>query len=125
MISRQVTTATDATGKATHIGRVSLLSSHCPDEPGYVLDGRSTVAAANGDELYGVYDYDPFSESNEILVYFRWRDRTIRRILRRKGVDLLHHPGIEGRLRRPREHDCRDFMVPWTWWSTPARSISY
>lgn len=51
-----VTTVTEASGRATHMGRVAYEGAHCPDEV-VIDDGRFTIVAANGDKLYGVYDY--------------------------------------------------------------------
>ena len=51
-----VTTVTEAGGRATHMGRVAYEGAHCPDEV-VIDDGRFTIVAANGDKLYGVYDY--------------------------------------------------------------------
>jgi hypothetical protein len=65
-----VTTLSDSTGQAAHLGRVMVSWSHCPAEPAYVTDGRLAMIAANGDILYGVYDYDPGSDSNSIPVTF-------------------------------------------------------
>src|SRR5512144_2291228 len=63
-----VTTVTDATGQATHLGSVVVSASHCPAEPAYVIDGRMTITAANGDTLTGQYDYDPQSTSQSVAV---------------------------------------------------------
>jgi hypothetical protein len=62
----RVTTHGAATGEATHLGRVVVSWSHCPDEPNYLVDGRMTITAANGDTLNGTYNYDPNSTSNSI-----------------------------------------------------------
>jgi hypothetical protein len=56
-----VTTLSEGTGQATHLGRVTAAWSHCPTEPDYVMDGRVTLTAASGDHVYGTYDYQPGS----------------------------------------------------------------
>lgn len=56
-----VTTLSEGTGEATHLGRVTVAWSHCPEEPEYIGDGRMILTAANGDQLYGTYDHDDLS----------------------------------------------------------------
>ena len=56
-----VTTLSEGTGEATHLGRVTVAWSHCPTEPEYIMDGRMILTAANGDQLYGLYDHDNLS----------------------------------------------------------------
>jgi hypothetical protein len=63
-----VTTLTNPIGRATHMGKVTASSSHCPALPQYIGDGLLTIVAANGDELYGAYDYNPSDETNVIPV---------------------------------------------------------
>jgi hypothetical protein len=63
-----VTTLTNPTGRATHMGKVTASSSHCPALPEYIGDGLLTIVAANGDKLYGAYDYDPSDETNVIPI---------------------------------------------------------
>ena len=55
-------------GRATHMGKVTASSSHCPVLPEYIGDGLLTIVAANGDKLYGAYDYDPSDETNVIPI---------------------------------------------------------
>jgi hypothetical protein len=52
-----VTTTTDATGRASHLGAVSTHWSHCPPVvlPGYT-DGHVTFVAADGDTVVGAYE---------------------------------------------------------------------
>jgi hypothetical protein len=65
-----VTTLSNSTGEVTHLGRVVVSWSHCPAEPAYITDGRMTMTAANGDILYGTYNYDPNSTGNTIPLTF-------------------------------------------------------
>jgi hypothetical protein len=63
-----VTTLTNPTGRATHMGKVTASQSHCPALDEYIGDGRITIVAANGDKVYGTYDYDPNDETNVIPI---------------------------------------------------------
>lgn len=56
-----VTALSVGIGEATHLGRVSVAWSHCPAEPEYIMDGRMILTAANGDQLFGIYDHDDLS----------------------------------------------------------------
>jgi hypothetical protein len=56
-----VTTLGEGTGEATHLGRVTVAWSHCPEEPDYIMDGQMILTAADGDQLYGTYDHDNLS----------------------------------------------------------------
>ena len=53
-----VQTVSDARGQATHLGRMTMHSVHCPPMgPGEVYhNGTMTLTAANGDALTGTYD---------------------------------------------------------------------
>ena len=51
-----ITTATDATGNASHLGRTSLHADHCPLLDGGIVDGTMIFVAANGDELHTAYE---------------------------------------------------------------------
>lgn len=50
-----ITTITEATGKASHMGRVVAHFEHCPLLDGSIVDGTVIITAANGDELHGEY----------------------------------------------------------------------
>lgn len=63
-----VATLGNPTGRATHMGKVTTSNSHCPALPEYIGDGRLTIVAANGDEVYATYDYDPSDETNVIPI---------------------------------------------------------
>lgn len=51
-----VRTHPEASGVASHLGLVSMTSSHCPLLDGRSVDGHMTLVAANGDELYMTYE---------------------------------------------------------------------
>lgn len=46
---------TETSGTASHLGLVSLSSSHCFALPNLLTQGQGTLVAANGDELYLTY----------------------------------------------------------------------
>lgn len=119
------TTFTDATGQATHMGRVVMSSSHCPGEPAYVNDGRTTITAANGDMLFGLYDYDPTSTSHAIPV--TWVGGT-GRLAEAWGSAVLEFAVVQqfkpGCTPVP-SFQCFDFSVPWPWTATLVGTISY
>jgi len=56
-------TTVDSTGTAEHMGTISVVNSHCtrfdflsaPPMPGVFGDGRMTITAANGDQLWVEY----------------------------------------------------------------------
>ena len=88
----EITTVTESPGKATHMGKVMLSSSHCPGEPENTNDGFGTIKAANGDKLYMVYDYDPTERRQRDRGDVQRRDRTFRGGDGRSTVDVLRHP---------------------------------
>jgi len=51
-----ITTFTDATGNASHLGRMSLHGEHCPLLDGGITEGTLVFVAANGDELHTTYE---------------------------------------------------------------------
>lgn len=112
------TTLSEVTGQVTHLGRVSAFSSHCPGEPGYVNDGRWTFIAANGDKLYGIYDYDPASQSNAIPTTLNGGTG---RFTNASGAVVVTYQVIPqfipGCNPVPDPFPCLDFSVPWpgTW----------
>ena len=122
----EVTTLSNAAGQATHMGLIEYSSSHCPMEPDYVNDGMFTIIAANGDELYGTYNYDPNSESNEILVTLNGGTG---RFVDASGAAVLTYDVIPqfipGCNPAPDPFACFDFSVPWPWFATLTGTISY
>lgn len=59
------TLVTGAVGNATHMGRVTTDWAHCPANDA-ADDGTITIVAANGDELWGMYDYPGIDEGEPI-----------------------------------------------------------
>lgn len=58
-------------GTATHMGRITGTGGHCFYEPGSFGEGRSTVIAANGDELWASYDNgsgQPLDPGNPLII---------------------------------------------------------
>ena len=120
-----VTTVTEAPGRATHMGKVMLSASHCPAQPTYEYDGRGTIEAANGDELYMVYDYDPMSETNEIEVTFNGGNGRFDGATGSAVWTYYLIPELKEGCDDPENFDCLDLTVSWQWWSTLTGSISY
>ncbi len=121
-----VTTLTDATGQDTHMGRIEAFFSHCPAEPGYVNDGRLKLIAANGDELYGTYNYDPTSGSKDIPITLNggtgsFIDATGAVVLTYQTIPQF----ISGCNPVPDPFPCFDFSLPWPWSATMTGTISY
>lgn len=48
-------TVADGSGTASHLGLVSMTSSHCTPATDQLTGGQMTLVAANGDELYLTY----------------------------------------------------------------------
>ena len=48
-------TVSEGSGTASHLGLVSDASSHCYTPPNVMAGGRTTLVAANGDELHMTY----------------------------------------------------------------------
>jgi hypothetical protein len=121
-----VTTVTEATGQATHLGRVVATMSHCPAEADHVLDGWMTITAANGDTLIGRYDYDPYSTSLSFPV--SWAGGTGRFAGAAGSVAgsfTVTPQFIAGCNPDPDPFACYDFSVPWPWSATMSGTISY
>lgn len=121
-----VTTVTEPTGEATHLGKIKMFSTHCPAEPDYIVDGKLKIVAANGDELYGTYNYDPASESNDIPVTLnggtgRFADASGSVIMTYDVIPQF----IAGCNPDPDPFPCFDFSIPWPWSATLTGTISY
>ena len=122
----EVTTVTNAAGQGTHMGLIETSWSHCPAEPDYVNDGRLTLIAANDDKLYGTYNYDPDSESNDIPVTLnggtgRFVDASGAVVLTYDVIPQL----IPGCNPEPDPSSCFDFSVPWPYSATLTGTIGY
>ena len=120
-----VTTKTHAMGNATHMGLVESYWSHCPAEVDYVGDGRMILIAANGDELYGFYDY--FELAGAPVLTAIALDGGTGRFADATGeitADFVAVPQFIDGCGDPTSIDCLDFTVPWPWWATLAGSIS-
>ena len=123
----EVTTVTDSFGKATHMGRTESLWSHCPDEDSdhEPSDGRITLIAANGDELYGVYDYPAIDDGSPIVFNGgtgRFANATGEATVVYDVIPVF----VEGcDIDSEDPFPCMDFSVPWQWSSTLTGTISY
>jgi hypothetical protein len=52
----QLLTTLEGGGTATHVGKYTIINSHCVDPTSGILsDGSFTKTAANGDQLFGTY----------------------------------------------------------------------
>src|SRR5215207_1789063 len=52
----QLLTTLEGGGTATHVGKYTIVNSHCVDPAtGVLTDGSFTKTAANGDQLFGTY----------------------------------------------------------------------
>jgi len=120
------TTLTEATGQATHMGQIEAFFSHCPADPDIVNDGRLTITAANGDKLYGTYNYDPSSESNDFSITLKGGTGLF---VDASGTVIITYEAIpqfiEGCNPEPDPFACFDFSVPWPWSATMIGTISY
>jgi hypothetical protein len=124
---KTVTTFTDASGTATHLGAVQASWSHCPDEPGYDQDGRLRIVAANGDELYGVYDYPGIDMGSPITV-----TGGTGRFAEAAGALYVTYEVVPQFFCEPSDWDdedavwaCIDVNVPWPWYGTLSGTIDY
>lgn len=120
------TTITESTGQATHMGQIKALMTHCPADPDIVNDGMMTFIAANGDKLYGVYNYDPMSESDNFPITLNggtglFADASGTVIITYQVVPQL----IEGCNPDPDPFPCMDFSKSWPWSATINGTISY
>lgn len=121
-----VTTITEATGKATHMGKIEAIWTHCPAEPEIVIDGRLKLIGANGDELYGTYDYDPMIDNNELAITLNGGTGIFADasglVIATYDVVPQFIPGCDP---NPDPFPCMDFSIPWPWSATLSGTISY
>lgn len=121
------TTNTHASGQVSHLGRVEVVTSHCPMDVDNQHDGYMTMTAANGDELYGTYDYT--GESDNTL----WITITggSGRLAEASGTIFEAYAPVPQFLPSPPcnpETDifgCLNPYVPWPWSATMSGTISY
>lgn len=122
----EVTTLTGATGQATHMGRIETVWSHCPADPSNTDDGRLTLVAANGDAVYGEYDYDPASPDNFFPITVVGGTG---RFAFASGALVVTYEVtpefIAGCIPEPDPFPCFDFSEPWQWSATMTGRISY
>ena len=118
-------TNTAATGQAAHLGRVQVRLSHLPYDIANTLDGTMTLTAANGDKLYGVYDYNG-QDTIPITV-----TRGTGRFTDASGTIFLTAEAIPQFKPMPPCDPATDFFgclnpdVPWPWSGTMTGAISY
>ena len=122
----EVTSLTEATGQGTHMGQIEAFWSHCPAEPDNLDDGRLKLVAANGDELYGTYDYDPNSESNDIQITLNGGTGSFEAasgtVIATYDVVPQFVPDCDP---ESDPFNCFNLTVPWEWSATLTGKISY
>ena len=122
---QEVTTLTEATGQATHMGRIQTFWSHCPAEENNANDGRLILVGANGDEVYGEYDYDNTSPDNSFPITVVGGTG---RFASASGALVVTYEVIPEFRCIPDPNSpfpCLDFSVPWQWSGTLTGRISY
>ena len=122
-----VTTFTDTSGTATHLGRITAHWAHCPAEPERGVDGVLTVVAATGDELHVVYDYPAIDEGAPLTVV-----GGTGRFVGASGTLSVQYGVIPAFWCEPTDWNdedavdaCIDFTVPWGWYGALKGAISY
>ncbi len=123
-------THTQSQGYATHLGRVDSAADHCPTDPtsgGFIL-GEWTLVAANGDEVFFVYEnpagLNPFpvvidggtgrfaDATGTVSVAFGFTPQFLPPDVCQPGTD-------------PTNPLCFDVVTPWPWWASIEGTISY
>ena len=116
---------TAGTGQVTHLGRVQAYLSHLPYDFTNTHDGSMTLVAANGDKVYGAYDFD-MSAEGPITVHLTGGTG---RFAGASGTIFLSAEAIP--QFKPSCDPATDFFgcmdpdVPWPWWATATGTIDY
>lgn len=121
---QEFNTVVDLTGKATHLGRVHILFSHYPYNPARL--GRMTITAANGDELWGEYQYPGLGEDSPISITGgtgRFTDAQGTVVQNSEFIPQFKPVPPCDPVTDPFE--CMNPAVPWPAWGTMTGTISY
>jgi len=110
-----VETQTEASGNASHLGKVVTSWRHCPKMDDGYDNGRFTATAANGDELIGFYSDD--GVGSIVIDEFEGTGR-FENAQGRIEVFYEVTPMFD-------ENGEMDFFVPWPWKATLTGTISY
>ena len=122
---RTFTTMVYASGQATGIGRITIKSWHRPYDPDNHRDGHVTIVAADGDRLYGRYDY---KGSDVIPVTFtggtgRFDGASGTAVMKaRVTMRFKAAPPCD---KKTDAFACLDPDVPWPWSATISGTIEY
>jgi hypothetical protein len=125
-----IATFTEATGEADYMEEITAAWSHCPATPEIENDGRLTLVAADGDELYGTYNYPEDSDVIPITITGgtgRFEDAS-------GSVEAVSSPEQQFTPECTTEPFCfgvgeggtfLDFTVRWPWSATLTGTITY
>jgi hypothetical protein len=111
-----VTTNTEATGNATHLGKTQASFTHCPTDSGYV-NGHLTLTAANGDQVFIEYVDDGTTGDSFPLNVVNGTGR-----FKDAGGSMILSYWVEPIIGPNGEPD---FSSPWGWGATVEGTISY
>jgi len=121
------TSVGDAMGQVTHLGLVTYHSTHLPYDVANHLDGHMTLTAANGDELYGVYDY-VLGGSGPLVVTFTGgtgRPADASGTADESFETIPQHKPMPPCVPETDAFGCLNPDVPWPWSGTMTGTISY
>lgn len=126
----EVTTVTESPGNATHMGEIMSYWSHCPAEVDNHADGFIKLVAANGDSLWGTYDYDEATEVANPDGSFTFGSPMVftggtGRFASATGIVTVTYGVVPEFWCVPADWNdpdevfaCLDFTVEWQWWGT-------